>query len=279
MKLSFKSGRKPLTLQVKILALKNAKIRLMVKDSFKPYTVYTNRFCSMKAGQIQDFFIRMPLSPMVALVYILNDAHGSLPKGNDKSFKLLGIKKKPLERKLNAFDNANPIIVNFVKFAEEFSQDAGILSANQSVYASDDGEFVIRYVNDIVSRENNRVLSTPARISQHQGVIEIAKNKFKDYTVPMRMAILLHEFSHYYLNKNMANETEADLNALLIYLGLGYPRIEAYEAFLKVFINSPSEGNKKRYEIIDKFITDFESNKFLIKYDNAINAKQSRKAA
>jgi hypothetical protein len=68
----------------------------------------------------------------------------------------------------------------------------------------------------------------------------------------MRMAILLHEFSHFYLNENIDDETEADLNGLLIYLGLGYPRIEGYQAFLDVFVDNPSQENKERYEMINK---------------------------
>ena len=71
----------------------------------------------------------------------------------------------------------------------------------------------------------------------------------------MRMAILLHEFSHYYLNSDVANETEADLNGLTIYLGLGYPIREAYQAFTSTFIGYPTEQNKQRYDIIDKFIS------------------------
>jgi hypothetical protein len=51
----------------------------------------------------------------------------------------------------------------------------------------------------------------------------------------MRFAILCHEFSHFYVNEDMDNESEADINGLLIYLGLGYPRIEGYQAFLEVF--------------------------------------------
>ena len=78
-------------------------------------------------------------------------------------------------------------------------------------------------------------LKTPARISRHDGVIEISKKYFKQYTVPMRMAILLHEFAHFYLNNNPRDESEADLNALTIYLSMGYPRIEAYQAWLEVF--------------------------------------------
>lgn len=73
----------------------------------------------------------------------------------------------------------------------------------------------------------------------------------------MRMAILLHEFSHYYLNSDIADEVEADLNALTIYLGLGYPIKEAYAAFGETFIGAPSQLNKNRYDIINTFIRDY----------------------
>jgi hypothetical protein len=78
------------------------------------------------------------------------------------------------------------------------------------------------------------------------------------------MAILLHEFSHFYLNENINDEVEADLNGLLIYLGLGYPRIEGYQAFLEVFKDSPSMQNKNRYDIINNFIRDFEKQKMVM---------------
>jgi hypothetical protein len=45
---------------------------------------------------------------------------------------------------------------------------------------------------------------------------------------------------------------------------LGYPRIEAYEAFLKTFINVPSNQNKERYDKINKFINDFEKHNFIV---------------
>jgi hypothetical protein len=72
------------------------------------------------------------------------------------------------------------------------------------------------------------------------------------------MAILLHEFSHVYLNENVDDEVEADLNGLLIYLGLGYPRIEAFEVFAKTFLTVPSDGNRMRYDKIKAFIDEFE---------------------
>jgi hypothetical protein len=83
--------------------------------------------------------------------------------------------------------------------------------------------------------------------------------QFLDFTVPNRKAILLHEFSHVYLNDNVDDEVEADLNGLLIYLGLGYPRIEAFEVFAKTFLNAPSDLNQMRYEKIKNFIDNFEN--------------------
>ena len=80
----------------------------------------------------------------------------------------------------------------------------------------------------------------------------------------MRMAILLHEYSHFYVNKDINDESEADLNGLLIYLGLGYPRFEGHEAFLKTFINTPTEMNKVRYDKIKAFIDDFEKHNYIV---------------
>jgi hypothetical protein len=115
--------------------------------------------------------------------------------------------------------------------------------------------------------ENGKSMKTPARISRSYGIIEVSKKKFEGYTVPVRMAILLHEFSHYYLNTDMANETEADLNGLLIYLGLGYPRVDAYNVFTQVFVTSPTEINKDRMKIIDDFIKNFEEKYVEMNYD------------
>ena len=104
--------------------------------------------------------------------------------------------------------------------------------------------------------EDGEVANTPARISKNDGMIEVAKFDFERYTLPMRMAILLHEFAHFYLNTNMTDEKEADDLSLQLYLGMGYPRIDAYNVYLDVFKNAPSDLNKERYmqlkDIINK---------------------------
>jgi hypothetical protein len=148
-----------------------------------------------------------------------------------------------------------PLVRNFVAFAQKFCFSAGWIAANRD-YVSSVGNFKIEYLPYIVSSRGER-MATPARVSTKNGRIQVSQEAFKPYTIPMRMAILLHEFSHYYINSDISNETEADLNGLTIYLGLGYPIKEAYTAFGETFIGYPSEQNKQRYDIINKFIRDY----------------------
>ena len=236
------------------------KIQIVVKDINKPNTDYTNRYATIDGKQ--RFFVRMPLSPYEALISVYNKANGNLKKGQDASFKVVKIDARPLERKMDCVDWSNPKIRDFANFAQQFSDNAGILSAgkfpNGSTYISDEGNFRIDYFDDIRTK---------------RGLV--SKAHYKKFTVPMRMAILLHEFSHFYLNENMEDETEADLNGLLIYLALGYPRIEAYQSFLTTFKDTPTPQNKERFDILNQFITNFERNKFCTQ-NSTPNLKASR---
>ena len=128
----------------------------------------------------------------------------------------------------------------------------------------DDNQYFI-LLSETIMGNNGQELTTPARVGRNTGIIQVSKQAFTKMTVPMRMAILLHEFSHFYLNEKIDDEMEADLNGLLIYLSLGYPRIEAYQAFLETFKERPSHLNKARYDLINKFINDFEKMNMVIK--------------
>ena len=102
--------------------------------------------------------------------------------------------------------------------------------------------------------KNGKPINTPARISQLNGRIECSKADFIRYSIPMRMAILLHEYCHFYVNKNPSSETESDINALRIYLSLGYPRIDAYNVFLNVFKTASTQESLDRFKKLDAFI-------------------------
>ncbi len=111
-------------------------------------------------------------------------------------------------------------------------------------------------------------LNTPARVGHNTGIIDAAKWKFDSYTVAERVVILLHEFSHKYRNPKLGfaigNETGADINALYIYLGLGFSKIDAINVFANVFLKAQTDGNIKRMRVIMDYIKKFEADKNLV---------------
>jgi hypothetical protein len=249
-----------LGLTVPVATAKPEKIRIRVYDEANPLTVFTDRYNTVN-GKV-DFYVRMPLTSKNVVVSIFNEKNGNKPKGADRSFNVGNITPSGLERKFSVADLEAPI-ARFVEFAQRFSFNASYLKDNQ-IYSSDDGNYEIQYL-PVVTDSRGNPKKTPCSVSAQTGLIRVGKKAFEKMTVPMRMALLLHEYSHFYLNNNPANETEADVNALTIYLGLGYPRIEAYEAFLSVFENTPTNQNVNRYNVINDFISNFEKQKFYIK--------------
>jgi hypothetical protein len=261
MNLGINIRNEELILVVKVSTTSPVKIRIKVFDADFPKTVFTNRYKTVKSTE--SFYIRMPLAPKKIVLSIYNEHKGNLKKGEDDSFKVESVTKLPLEKRTDVVDITDKKVRNFVDFAQRFSFNASYLEDNK-IYQSKHGGFLIEYLPFIKKTSTNKRLKTPARISKVNGRIQVSKADFENYTVPMRMAILLHEFSHFYLNEDMTDETEADLNALLIYLALGYPRIEGYQAFLEVFKSTPTQSNKERYDIIDEFIRNFEKKKMVI---------------
>lgn len=251
------TGYAQMTLSVSVMCQKSCKVRIKVYDAEKPLTVFTDRYKTV--DDCSKFYVRLPLTSNNIIVSVYDDKLGN--SQSCKNIKVLNIQKLGLEKRMDEVDINSFSVMSFVKFAQKFSFNASYLRPD--TYVSDKGGYRIEYLERIVS-DNGREVNTPARISKSSGRIQVSKKAFENYTVPMRMAILLHEFSHFYLNEDMDDEVEADLNGLLIYLGLGYPRIEGYQAFLEVFEKVPTQQNKNRYDIINKFIRDFENKKMIL---------------
>jgi hypothetical protein len=239
---------KPTKLKIVIETKFKEKIWIQVADANRKNTLYTKRYGFVEGTE--EFVVLMPQAPREAVVIVYNDNNGLIR--NDSSFNVKEIKALPYKLPRYNFSKKTQ---SFVKFAQEFADECGYLSASPQgdVYMSNNGRFRIDYFDQIRS-VNGRVLKTPARISQVNGRIEVSAEQFRAMTIPMRMAILLHEYSHFYLNRNPSNEIEADLNGLNIYLKMGYPKIDVYNVFLSVFKTAPSEPNKKRFEKLDKFV-------------------------
>jgi hypothetical protein len=243
----------PIMIKIAVRTTSPQNIVLQVSDPTQANTLFTDR-TKVIDGE-EQLFVRMPLSPYSAKLTIYNQKNGNLPKGQDPTFQVVQISKQDLDITLPQTKMDTFQVRNFVGFAQKFAFNAGWLTAPRD-YMSSVGTYKIEYLPFIINSSGQK-MTTPARISTKNGRIQVSQEAFRPMTIPMRMAILLHEFSHFYLNSDISNETEADLNGLTIYLGLGYPIREAYQAFAVTFIGYPTEQNKQRYDIIDRFIKDY----------------------
>lgn len=252
------SSRTPCIIQVKVETHKRVLIGISVADWKKPNTYYS--ICHTWVKGIRTIDVRLPIVPEKGVLKIFNVNNPT----DDDSFGIISCNKIPLTKSPQAFDSGNEFTKQFVQFAEDFAERASYISAtrtlkDRSIYTSNDGKFVIHYVDEILD-DKGKPLRTSMRVNNKTGVMEIAKKYVVKYTIPERIAILLHEFSHIHVNENVADEFEADRNALKIYCGLGYPRKEGLTAFYKVFYRTPSDLNVARMKEIKNFLQNFDRN-------------------
>jgi len=246
------TDNKPTCIEIGVAVKQPTKVKIIVLNPNKRGCIYLDRWQTVKKNG--EFEARLPITPKDVLVLIQSENNS-----DDDNIRVTKLKKKSLKQHIPCVKSSKKVS-EFIKFAEQMSENATILATG--TYYSDGGKFRIDYLPTI--KEKGRNLNTPARISNRTGRIEVSKSAFARYTVPMRMAILLHEFAHFNLNVVQKDEIEADLNALKIYLGLGYPVIEAHKSFLQVFRKHPSKQNEERYKYLKTFIDNFDKIKYRI---------------
>lgn len=255
MELMYVSDEKKHTLQVNLLLARPCKVCLEVYDADQDNTYLTKREIEVKANK-QSLYVRMPVTPkrLVVRAYAVGERPDS-----EATVKIAGMYMLPLKQNIKFIGGENQAIRSFIDFVTRFCYNAGVLDTG--FYKSDNGKFIIQYSEEIRDKDNQgreRILKTPARTRKSDGMMQVCKKDFVKLPVPRRIAILLHEFSHFYLNDDMDNEVEADLNGMTIYVGLGWPTYEGYEAFAEVFKNTPTEQNLNRWQILEKAILSME---------------------
>ncbi len=90
---------------------------------------------------------------------------------------------------------------------------------------------------------------------------DIVKEMSEDEKLELRKKAIL--LPPYVFNSNESTSEsqsvfDADINAMKIYLQLGYPISDALSTFCSVF--KDNEASKKRYEILKKYIEEFDKN-------------------
>ena len=263
-------------LDISINSNNREEITIIAKDAVKENTFYFNQTYRLGAKEA-PVKIFLPQSPEVLHLIVFNTQVGNKLPQQDTTFSLT-IKQIPLEAKTDVAIIYNPLVKRFISFAQKFCEYAGVLPINRNVLC--ENEFRVDFYDTIrdlrewivdeklkkyVRNPNYyRELSTPARINKTAGIIEVSKRCFIGYTVPQRFMIMSHEFAHFFYNRKANNEEEADFNACLIYLALGYPRIEGLDVWTKVFFNAATNENIERYIKIKNFINKFDDFNFKI---------------
>lgn len=250
----------------------------------------------------QKLYARLPLSPETGYVEVYN---ANYPKGDSRrnsGFVVLCKKEMPLVANFGMIESEDESVLNAIKFFEQFARRAAFLSAGKhlpeekggSFYSSDDGLITIQFLDEIIDwrkcvmdRASDLMVDNPnygkemrtsMRIARDTGLIQVSKKLLLQYTVAEIIAVLLHEYSHYWRNYEQDNEFEADLNAMIIYSALGFSPVEAGTAFHKVFTRTPSDLNIDRIRQIIRFLKNVDRQYSLLQEDANANLLFSQAA-
>lgn len=253
----YDSNNTAFALHITITCKGKKRFRAYASDFGRKNSKYTDRVIEVDGKR--SVFFSFPVSPKKLGIVIFNETDS-----NDKEFDVQLLETPLTTYNIWLDDNTR----EFLEVAIPFCQVSGFTTASPSgsLFESKDEKFKIIYYPIIKDFMSNKVLNTPARIGHQTGKIEVAKAKFDGYTIPMRLVILLHEFSHKFKNPKIgleiSNEFGADINALYIYLGLGFSKIDAICVFANVFLKAQTDGNLARMRKIMDYIQRFENGEY-----------------
>lgn len=246
---------KRFTLELGITAHHPLQLGLAIFDPTCPNSFY----CKRKVNFKPDAFIKGTAHRKLSIPFPvcppnLNLALYEKNTGEEEGFELSSIDIQPLEK----MDNwATPERHRFMDFAIRFAQKAGY--APVGFYPSLKEEFLIHYSPKLRDAQGNDLV-TPARIHRKVPWVQLSQDQFRQFSIPVRVAILAHEACHYF--NNTRSEKEADLCGLQYYLDAGFPKIEAVYAITKVFrfFDLPIEQQhlQRAQDIID-FISHYQT--------------------
>lgn len=248
------SNKKRFTIRLKITATYPLALGMVVYDPSKPYSDYFRRKVTIRASAFKkkgkgqrEISIPVPVSPDNLTLDIYNKS-----TGKDDGFKIEQFKVEPMS---SAEVWASPERHKFMDFAIKFAQKAGY--AQPGFYHSPDHDFLIQYLPTITDPMGQELV-TPARIHRQMPRVQLSQKLMKQFTVPVRVAILSHEGCHFF--KNTRSEKRADLCGIKYYLDYGFPTIEAVYAATKVFLLHPEsvgephiERTKDIIDLIDQY--------------------------
>jgi hypothetical protein len=219
---------------------KPCNLRIIGVDADNEKTVFFNRIANPDVPGTFNIDFPLPVSPKKLKVSMFLDG-----QQGDVIIKSMGSEfLNPVGVDCDQED------IEAIKFFRKFCERATFLPTGE--YRAQGLKPYIVYSDYIIDAEHGK-LTTPARVDHDSGEIQISREMFKTYTVPQRMVILTHEYSHWKYDNT--DETFCDLNALRICLGLGFPKSECIYTFTNI-LNDDHESNNRLQHIVN-YITNF----------------------
>ena len=177
----YDSNNQKFSLNVTIKCKGEKTFGIIAEDNGKPNSEYANR--ELKVNGSRTIYLSFPVSPKQLKLKIWN-----CKDVNDSDF-IVEFEKKQLKTYDIWTDDETR---DFLTLCVHFSQVCGFERASQKGrrFTTEDKKFNIKFFDVIFDVKSGKKLSTPARIGHNTGIIEVAKCKFDNYTIPMRMIIL-----------------------------------------------------------------------------------------
>lgn len=263
MKYIIESGYRPMDIGIVLQsATPNNLVKTVVYDP-KTNDLILERF-DYVSGSIKRV-LKLPLTSNKIVVESFTKQHGRQPHGKDKTFKLNRPSILPLKRaKVNLGSGDR----EFIKWASQMMQELHRLTPNGKVRRSPSGRFKIVIVDKLRSQKTGAVIDSPAMVGESTGTIEISKDYMMDMSLSQRMAVLYHEYGHFYKNPLMGlpkrDEFGADLNGVTLFAGSGFGLDEYGNAFKKVFDGAPSNQNERREKVLKMFLDELERGRYFV---------------
>lgn len=234
------TNEKKLSINFDIEFMQPYDLRAIGMDAANNKTQFFNRLVNSD-NRFFEMDCTLPISPKNLLVTFQN-AHN-----DDNAFRVVAMDIDKLNNsgvELSWFDYEN------IEWLKKFCRDASYLQ--DGMYYSPNRGIYINYMPQIVDEFGN-VLATPARVDHGTGEIQVNSTKFRKYTVPVRMMISTHEYSHW-ANDN-TDETFCDLEGLRICLGYGFAKTECIYTFTNIL--DESHQNEMRMKQIVNYIHNY----------------------
>jgi hypothetical protein len=249
MLIPLETNNQRIVVNISVSVKRPVKLGAIIYDPHKSHTHYIRRKIPFDYELQREISLPLPVTPEKALMEIYNK---ETPTAPDYGFNVEHLSMEPLE---NEDVWASPERHRYMEFAIDFARKAGYVSPG--FYHSKNYEFLIHYVPTITD-DDGRELVTPARIQRQMPRVQISQRLFRQFSIPVRVAILAHEGCHYFLNTR--SEKMADFCGLRYYIDSGFPSIEAFYAASQVFLSHPDtigHGHIVRTRAIDEFIENY----------------------